>query len=505
MLESIKASVRDTIIYGIGNVAIKLVGLFLIPVYTDPKYFTIEDFGVIGLLEVSGLVLTALLASSLPQSLTRFFWDKSRDVNKKSLFFMVLVTQIVVSLVLCAALIPYSDFFSGLIFDKTDWGKVITLLIISSGLQAINNIINTLMRLQSRAILFITSNSAKLLIVLLITIFLIIFRGKGLEGIYMAQVAGNLVFILILAGYSLKNIKPSFDFKLVREINAYGFPLLLASVATVTWNVIDRFALNSLSVLKYVAIYTLAYKVASVVKMTIVDSLRLAVVPIMFRKTDTPEGRRYPAKILTYTSLAIMAGIILQSLFSFEILNLISRNTAFRSAVNLVPLLSVSFFFVNLKDISVYGLHIVKKTSIIGIITVVTTVIAIFLNLLLIPYWDAYGSAVATLLAQIISWGATWWFSQKSYYIKYESRKLIILFVIGSLLAFSSILFNDLNLVLRLIIKISLFASFPFILFLFNFYDDNEIEIMRGFFHKWKNLRRLPQNIRSLKNLGDSM
>ena len=39
MLKSIKISLKDTFVYGLGNVAVKLVGLLLIHVYTDPKYF----------------------------------------------------------------------------------------------------------------------------------------------------------------------------------------------------------------------------------------------------------------------------------------------------------------------------------------------------------------------------------------------------------------------------------------------------------------------------------
>ena len=76
MLKSIKISLKDTIIYGLGNVAVKIVGLILIPLYTNHEFFSTDQFGVLGILEISGLVLTSLLASGLPQSLTRWFWDK---------------------------------------------------------------------------------------------------------------------------------------------------------------------------------------------------------------------------------------------------------------------------------------------------------------------------------------------------------------------------------------------------------------------------------------------
>ena len=39
MLKSIKISLKDTIIYGMGNIAVKVVGLILIPIFTNQKFF----------------------------------------------------------------------------------------------------------------------------------------------------------------------------------------------------------------------------------------------------------------------------------------------------------------------------------------------------------------------------------------------------------------------------------------------------------------------------------
>jgi hypothetical protein len=86
MLKSIKISLKDTIIYGLGNIAVKIVGLVLIPVFTDPKFFSTDQYGIIGILEIFGIVLTAFLASGLPQSLTRWFWDPDHKDNQKGIY-----------------------------------------------------------------------------------------------------------------------------------------------------------------------------------------------------------------------------------------------------------------------------------------------------------------------------------------------------------------------------------------------------------------------------------
>src|SRR5674536_247757 len=95
------------------------------------------------------------------------------------------------------------------------------------------------------------------------------------------------------------------------------------------------------------------------------------------------------------SSLCMIIGI---SLFSFEITKVISSSKQFWDAVIVIPLLSLSYFFVNMKEITVYGLHIAKKTSIIGSIVVFSTILSLALNFLLIPVWSITGAAVATLL-----------------------------------------------------------------------------------------------------------
>ena len=280
MLNSIKISVKDTIVYGLGNIAVKIVGLILIPLYTDPKFFTTDEFGVLGILEILGLILTALLASGLPQSLTRWFWDKDHRDNQKGIFFMVLISQVLISVAFCMVLVPLSGRLSSVVFSTTRWSEVIRFVILASGIQAVNNIVNTLMRLQSRSLLYTITNLFKLITVLSLTLYFIISSGMGLKGIYLAQVIGNSLTVIVLIGYASRNSRAFFSRIIFREMNAYGFPLLIANVSAALFAAIDRFSLNSMSLLKSVALYTLAFKLTSVLKLVLVDSVRLALGPI---------------------------------------------------------------------------------------------------------------------------------------------------------------------------------------------------------------------------------
>jgi O-antigen/teichoic acid export membrane protein len=503
MLKSIKSSLKDTLIYGLGNIAVKVVGLILIPLYTDPKFFSIDEFGILGILEISALVLTASMASALPQSLTRWFWDKEYKDNQKGIFFMSFATQLVISFIFCILLIPLSGTFSELILKKPDWSHVVTLVILASAIQAINNITNTLMRLQSRSVLYTITNLFKLTLVLSLTLYFILARKMGLEGIYLAQVIGNASVVLILFGYTIKNSKIFFDKNIFLSMNSYGFPLFLANISAVSLNVIDRYSLNSWAFLKSVALYTLAFKITSVLKLVIVDSMKLALVPMMLKKIGSPDIKRFYAKVLLYSSYVLMFAIIGISLFSFEIIKVIAKSNQYWEAVVIIPFLALSVVFVNMKDVTVYGLHVVKKTRIIGIIVVFSTLLGLVLNFLLIPLWDITGAAIATLLTQFIFFLICYYYSQKSFFVPYEVRKIFVLVLTGAVLSFSCLFLNKLGLFPRLILKSLFLFSFPFILYLFRFYEPIELQSIKGFITKWSDLKKLSTNLKTLKGISD--
>jgi O-antigen/teichoic acid export membrane protein len=505
MLKSIKISLKDTIVYGLGSIAVKIVGLILIPLYTDPKFFSTDQFGILGILEIIALVMTALLASGLPQSLTRWFWDKEHRGNQKGIFFMSLSTQIIVSVIFCLVFIPLSGTLSLLIFSKPDWAKVIAFVILASGIQAINNVINTLMRLQSKSLLYTLTNLAKLITVLSLTLYFIVSKKMGLEGIYLAQVIGNALVVLLLLGYAIKNSMIFFDKEIFKSMSVYGFPLLLANIAAAMLSVMDRFSLNSLTVLKSVALYTLATKVTSVLKLVLVDSIKLALGPMMIKRIGTPDNKRFYSKALLYSSFILMFAIVGVSLFSFEIIKFVATSKAYWDAVVIIPVLALSIFFVNMKEVTVYGLHIAKKTNIIGGIVVFSLFMSLILNVLLIPVWDITGAAIATLLSQFIYWYACFYFSQKVFYVPYEIRKILVMLFVGAALSFSGLLINGMDLLPRIAIKTVCLVSFPFIMYLFRFYEPIELQAIRGLITKWGDFKNLRNNLNSLKGITDDL
>ena len=79
------------------------------------------------------------------------------------------------------------------------------------------------------------------------------------------------------------------------------------------------------------------------------------------------------------------------------------------------------------------------------------------------------------------------------------------MFFFGAALSFSSLLINGMDLIPRMFIKAACLISFPFILYLFNFYEPVELQAIKGFINKWSKIRNLKSNLGSLKGITDDL
>ena len=67
MLDKLKYLVKHSFIYSIGNLATKASGVILLPIYST--FFSVAEFGILGIIEVTISIFTEVLNFGLGQSL----------------------------------------------------------------------------------------------------------------------------------------------------------------------------------------------------------------------------------------------------------------------------------------------------------------------------------------------------------------------------------------------------------------------------------------------------
>lgn len=482
MLKDIKNTTKHSFIYSFGNIGIKLLGLLLIPYYTNQVYLSHEDYGALALLEATLQVVTGIMGMAMASGLQRWYWDKQYITKQTSIFFTAYSFLLVVLIPLLLLLFTYANEISKLIFGSTNFEVLLKLTFATAALKVINGLTLTLLKLKSKSVLFATVQLVSLLITFLVIIGGLVYKNMGLDAIWIGYISGELFVFISLLVVVAKNSTISFEYKVLRQMFNYGLPLMLTSVAGVILLTTDRYMLNSLSGLVDTGVYSLGARLANTLKIVVASSIISALTPLLMKKIDDPNNQRYYSKIMTYSSFVFTMALLALALFSLDILKLFARSSIYWESAGIVAVISYSLLFGLMRSNANIGLIVVKDTRSIGLLTLVTTVVNILLNYWFIPIWNIYGAASATLLSQFLFLGLTIFIAQKQYHINYEWRKLIIMVVLSALFVAIGIGITEMNVALRLLIKSAMLLSFPFILFLSNFYEEVEVETIKSFF-----------------------
>ncbi len=497
MLEHLKAAIKSTVIYSLGNLTSKLLGIILIPLYTSK--LALAEYGMLGMLEITVQILTAIIGFSLYNAFFRWYWDKQYLEKQKSIFFTILVFVLTGAILLNLLLLPFHDQLSSLILDTDKEGYMIMLILLIAGLEAVAIVISTLIRLQERSGFYTILHISKVLTSLSLTIYFIAVKGKKIDGIYEAQLIGNAVFYILAARFIIKNSNPKIEWKIIPGMLKFSYPLLFSSIAGIILTISDRYVLKFMSDLAYVGIYTLGYKIASTLRVLVITSVNLAIQPMIYKMIDQPDNKRFYSKIMTYYSYGLMICVLGLSLFGRELIKFLSQaNPDYWEAFSIVPIISMAFFFGMLRDVSLTGINITKKTIVNAKSILFAATFNVVFNIILIPILGYFGAAIATLISQMLYFFIIYYFAQKFYPIKYEIRKVIKIICAGILLYALSIFTNEMTLLLRLLIKSVLILSFPFILYPLRFYEPIELERLGGLWMKWRNPGKWLSNLRSI-------
>lgn len=496
MLSRLKFTARSTIIYSIGSVGTRLIGLILLPLYTDR--LTTEQYGMWSLLEITSQIFVIAVGLRMSTAMLRFYSGEKDKGKRSTIVFTAFWVTLLSVLVFNLLTHPLKYYLSDLFFDTREFSGYFTLLFIWTSFEVFNRIVLDLLRVKEKPVFYITVTITKFVFVLFLNIYFIIGRGMGIEGIILGQLLGSVVLFLITLPLMIREMKWSLDKVLFREMFKYSLPLILSGLATFMLSASDRYLVKIYLDYHEVGLYSISYKISNVLKIVLIQAFQLGFLPIAFNMFDKKDSKRFFSKVLTYYVFILCWAGLAISLFSREILYLFSSNPAYYSAYIYIPLITLAVCFYGIQNFFVIGLHYAKKTQNIAVIVLLAMFVSIGSNMVLIPRIGLWGAAISFVVASLVMLLLNFFRSQKYYPVNYETRKIAIIFFIAVGLYLASRLGSEWALGYRLTMKLFIILGFPFLLYLFNFFDQVEIERIVGAWKKWRKPRYWYKNLKEL-------
>ncbi len=437
----LKGFVKDTAVYGLATILPRLMNLFLISLHTD----SLETSGYADntAFYVGAAFLNVLLAYGMETAFFRFF-SKAEDENK--VYSTVLIALTVTSLIAFAVLYELREpICEALELPVEYYGYLLGVTILDALVVAPF----AYLRAKGKALRFTGIKITNLAIYVVLNIlflwaipeFNMQFSWYDptalLTYIFAANLAASAVTFLLIAPDFFK-IKLVFDKQLFGQLWQYGWPVLVAGLAFVVNENLDKLLIGNMLDKDIMGAYSGCYKLA--VFMTIfIQAFRLGAEPFFFSHAKNKNAPTTYATILKYFVVVGAAGLLFIVCFIDFFKALLISDSSYFKAIEIVPYILLANLFLGIyHNLSVWY-KLTDKTRYGMYFSILGAALTIALNWYFIPLIGFMASAYTTVVAYGTMMLISYFYGQKYYQIPYNVSRIsmyLILATSGALISF---------------------------------------------------------------------
>ncbi len=474
-----KKLASQTAIYGLPTIVGRLLNYLLVPIYT--RTFSTAQYGTVNEMYAYVSFLLIVLTYGMETSLFNF---SRNNENKEKVYSTILLTIILTSSVFILGTWLFAQPIADLINYPNHTEYIIYFGWIL-GLDAISSIAFAKLREQQKAGLFAGIKILNIAANIFFNLFFIVYCPKllaqnpqswllkfydsqvGVGYVFVSNLISSIITILIQLPFILR-VKFTFDFSQLKTILKYSSPLLLAGLAGMTNETIDRILLKYLLpeniALEQVGIYGACYKI-SLIMTIFIQTFRFAAEPFFFSHSDKQDAKQVYARVMKYFVI-ICSIIFLGTMINLSwIQGFIGKD--FRSGLQVVPLLLMANFFLGVFfNLSIWY-KLTNQTRYGAWLTIFGAVITLAGNFIFIPRFGYMACAYTTLVCYLLMMLVSYFIGNKHYHVNYDVKRIVAYIGLSLLLFAISQYINFDSDVLGITIKNLLLILFALVVFLF--------------------------------------
>lgn len=468
---------RQSGLYALGNVAIKLSGLVLAPFYLDTAYLQLGEYGNLAVLMVFAQICIMIMGLGFGTGLLKYVGKQERDEDTAAVpFTALLVTMALAGLTVLFFQLT-DTFWADLLLGEDSLSPVIKLIGFYVAFKVVGSVPLMMLRIQERAGLYALVIALEMLALIGGVLYFLVAQGNGLEGVFSAYVFASAASMALLVGCALLFVKWQFDFGQLKPLFIYGGPLVFMGLAGLVLNAGDRFILKMLTADEVVGQYEWAARLSGILNLFIVQSFQLAFTILGLK---TLGGGDHSLHRRAFRHYSIWAGwaVLGISLLAYDVTALLGKVGAdpfYLQSANIVLPLALGSM--------IYGVYVVinnvlfstNKTHLITWNVVLAAIANIVLNFALIPFIGVMGAAIATVL----SYGMLAWLSNRiairQLQIDYAWSAFFAVITMVLILAGIGYLTQTWSTGMRIAARLLLVGTYLPLLFLFRIYSIDEL------------------------------
>lgn len=476
-MSGIKKLAGQTVWYGLSNIGGKFLGYLTVPIvtYLVGTRAGMADVGTYNVLYSYIAFLNIVFTYGFETGYFRF--SNKSGINSENLFQTTFTSHIISTICLGALIVALRKPLGDFIGQSGHYEYIVYTAVIIT-FDTLCTIPLAKLRKEERPRKYAFVNVAGIFVYVVLNILFLGLLPNVKTGFlhdwYMRQTVGDLLlkanvaqslvtFFLLFNEW--KTIRFRLDKSLWRQLWKYSSPLIIAGLAGMTNDVIDRSMLQKMLPLSQqdadiqVAIYANCYKLAIFITL-LWSAFRMAAEPFFFNKSQDRDSRHVFARVMKWFVITLSVAFLFTTLFLDELKYIIGPK--YRGGIGIVPILCAANMFVGIYyNLSIWY-KLADKMRIGMYITLVGALITIIGNYFFIPTFGYYASAWATFFCYFAMMLICYALGQKYYPIPYNVKKICAYMGVMLLLYFVSVGVAHItgNLPVRFVVSVLLMFTF---------------------------------------------
>lgn len=451
---------KGSLIYGIGGMLQRFMGLLLLPFFT--RALTPQDYGVVALVSLIGVAMSGIFTLGTGNSMGILYY-REQDISKRP---VIIWSSVLLLAVNCAFWYSVAFFaapmLSGLMLESDGYADLIRLALLGSVFGTIADPWLAYLRMNEKAGRYVVITFLSSLFSIGLSIWFVLFEGVGVKGVILAGTLTQGIMLGINWLMIGRELPFHVETRLFRPLVRIGFPSIFGLFAFLLIDYADRQMIERMLGLDALGVYSVGYSFGMV--MTIAMGAFATAWPPFFmsylKKTD--EARIVFSQVLTYYLVGFGALVVLFFAAAKPIV-LILTGPTFHEAYLVVGLVAAAYMLKGCYLIVLPGIYFAEKLHKQSTIEWVAAIVNIGLNFWLIPLFGITGAALATFVSYLMLPILAWLVARQYLTVDYEwlrvARISIVVLITCGLLFFSSVHF-DANFLSLTLVSVSIFISF---------------------------------------------
>ena len=447
-MSTLKRFFQDTIIYGFATVLPRLMNFILVPLHTE--YLGPAGYAINTTFYVWATFFNVILTYGMETAFFRFF---SHSKEKSRVFSTAFISLTVTTVIFISLVFVFRE----KITDLVDLRPVYFNYLL--GILALDTLVVipfAYLRAMNRPVKFAMVKILNIGVVVILNFYFFWFvsefpdlspeiilsnysQADKVGYIFLANLAASGITFLILLPYFFRT-KVDFSSAIFRKMWKYGWPVMVAGLAFVINENLDKLLLKEMISDEVMGAYAGCYKLA-VFMMIFIQAFRMGAEPFFFNHSRNENARETYATILQYFVIAGSFILVILVVYIDFFKRLIIRDEDYWFTLSIVPVVLLANLFLGIyHNLSVWY-KLTDKTRIGMYISIFGAAITIAVNLLLIPVIGFMAAAWATLAAYGSMMVISYFLGNKYYPVPYNLNKIGFYLLISVTISFISFIF----------------------------------------------------------------